>query len=78
MPGGLGGIGQMNEDEEIKVEHKISKYISEMDAEIKDRFKALKTIQDEIHDFDDEEQKEIRKLEIMFEEKYKDIYALRE
>ena len=35
MPGGLGGIGQMNETEEIKVEHKISTYINSMDEEIK-------------------------------------------
>lgn len=31
-----------------------------------------------MHDFDEEEQKEIRKLEIEFENKYKEIYALRE
>jgi hypothetical protein len=78
MPGGQGGIGQMNEQEETKVNHKISKYISEMDDEFKDRFKALKSIQDEVHDFDDEEQKEIRKLELTYEQKYIEIYNLRE
>ena len=78
MPGGLGGIGQMAEEEEIKVEHKISKVITEMDEELRDRFKALKSIQDEIHDYDEEEQKEIRKLEIIYEEKYKELYALRD
>mgnify|MGYP002641159880 CR=1 FL=1 len=49
-----------------------------MDAELKDRFKALKSIQDYVHDYDEEEQKGIRKLECEFEEKYKDIYKLRE
>jgi len=44
MPGGLGGVGQMAEEEELKVEHKISQVITEMDPEIKDRFKALKSI----------------------------------
>ena len=31
-----------------------------------------------MHDFDDEEQKGIRKLEIEFEQKYKGIYTLRD
>ena len=49
-----------------------------MDAELKDRFKALKSIQDYVHDYDEEEQKGIRKLEIEFEQKYKGIYQLRD
>ena len=49
-----------------------------MDEELRDRFKALKSIQDYVHDFDDEEQKGIRSLEIEFEQKYKGIYALRD
>lgn len=35
-----------------------------MDAELKDRFKALKAIQDQCRGFDDEENEEIRKLEL--------------
>ena len=31
-----------------------------------------------MHDFDDDEQKGIRKLEIEFEQKYKGIYTLRD
>lgn len=31
-----------------------------------------------MHEMDEEEQKEIRKLEIVFEQKYKEIYAMRE
>ena len=57
----------MAEEEELKVEHRISKVITEMDPEIMDRFKALKSIQDEIHDLDEEEQKAIKKLEIQYE-----------
>ena len=64
-------MGQLTEDEEIKAEHKMSKVIMEMDEELKDRFKALKSIQDNVHDLDKEEQKEIRKLEVLYEEKYK-------
>jgi hypothetical protein len=55
MPGGLGSIGQMNEEEELKMEHKMSSYIQQMAEEVKDRFKALKTLQDDIHELDDQE-----------------------
>lgn len=30
-----------------------------------------------MHDMDEEEQKEVRKLELLFENKYKEIYELR-
>eukprot|EP00356_Strombidium_inclinatum_P015267 CAMPEP_0170483162 /NCGR_PEP_ID=MMETSP0208-20121228/2894_1 /TAXON_ID=197538 /ORGANISM="Strombidium inclinatum, Strain S3" /LENGTH=354 /DNA_ID=CAMNT_0010756101 /DNA_START=16 /DNA_END=1077 /DNA_ORIENTATION=- len=79
MPGGLGQLGaKLSEDEENKKHLKISNYISEMDAELKDRFKALKSIQDLLLEADEEEQKEIRKLELLYEDKYKEVYALRE
>lgn len=39
---------------------------------------ALKVMEDMIREADKEEQKEIRKLEVQFEEKYKEIYRLRE
>ena len=78
MPGGLGGVGVRNDDEGKKLELRIQTYISEMDEEIRDRFKALKSIQDDIRSLDDEEEKGIRGLERQFETKYKEIYALRE
>lgn len=79
MPGGQGFASKLEyEQEQAKSDLKMSKMIMEMDAELKDRFKALKTIQDYVHECDEEEQKEIRKLEIVFEEKYKEIYAMRE
>lgn len=49
-----------------------------MDDELKDRFKALKAIQDLCRNYDDEENEEIRKLEILYEGKYKEIYKQRE
>lgn len=55
MPGGLGDYKKMTQDEEIKANHKMSKYINDMDDELKDRFKALKVLQDYIHEFDEEE-----------------------
>ena len=68
----------MSEDEEMELELKLSKYIKEMDSEIADRFKAIKVLQDDLRDADEEQQKEIRKLELQFEDKYKEIYAVRE
>ena len=66
------------EQEEAKHSLKISKYIKEMDEELQDRFKALKSIQDLIMEADEEETKEIRKIEIEFEKKYQEIYRIRE
>ena len=67
-----------NEDDEIKLEYKMSKYIREMDDELKGRFQALKVMTSMLQEADKEEQKEIRKLEVEFESKYKDIYRMRE
>ena len=44
MPGGLGDFKQLTEDEELRAEMKMSKYINEMDDEFKERFKALKVL----------------------------------
>ena len=47
MGGGGPGAGMSKEkmkEEETKIEHKISKHINDMDDELKDRFKAMKTI----------------------------------
>jgi len=57
MPGGLGGVKKMTQEEEDQQNHKITKYINSMDAEVKDRFKALQTIALECRDFDEEESK---------------------
>ena len=78
MPGGLGGINKMTQEEEDQQNFKVADHINKMDDELKDRFKALKAIQDLCHEFDDEENEEIRKLELLYENKYKEIYAQRE
>ena len=49
-----------------------------MDDELKDRFKALKMLQDDTKKFDEEHSVEYRKLEVEFERKYKEIYAMRD
>ena len=66
-----------DENAETKLELKISKYIKEMDAEVRERFMALKVMEDMIREADEEETKEIRKLEVDYEHKYKEIYAKR-
>jgi len=48
-----------------------------MEEEYQGRFKALKVIQNMMHEADEEEQKEIRKLEVEYERKYAEIYSLR-
>ena len=65
-------------DEETKIDHKISKTINDMDAELKDRFKAMLTIQNDIKKYDEEHSREYRKLEVQFEKKYKEVYAIRD
>ena len=78
MPGGLGSVQKMTEEEEAQQNFKVSKYINEMDNELKDRFKALKAIADDLRQMDDESDKLIRDLEVEFENKYKEIYRQRD
>ena len=79
---GLGGLDpakmqKMNEEADAKSDLNISKHINEIEDELRDRFKALKVIQNMLHDMDEEEQREVRKQEIIFEEKYQEIYEMR-
>lgn len=70
-------IGEMNDNEEAKMQLKLSEHINKMEAEYQGRFKALKVIQNMMHDADEEEQKAIRVLEVEYETKYAEIYSLR-
>ena len=64
MPGGAGGVGKMTEDDENEHKLKITKYIDGMDDELKDRFKALYVLQDICAELGEEEENEVRKLEL--------------
>ena len=80
MFGGMGKMGKMgdvNDDYHKNLNNKLMNYIKEMDAEVRDRFMALKVLEDQLTDIDEEESKQIRKVEIGYEELYKDIYAQR-
>lgn len=78
MPGGLGNVKKMTQEEEDQQSYKITKHIDSIDPELKDRFKALQAIAFECREFDDEESKAIKELELQFENKYMEIYAQRE
>ena len=74
----FGKMAKGNEDHDLRLELKLSKYIKEMDAELRERFQALKVMEDQLRKADEDEAKEIRKLEVEYEALYKDIYAERE
>ena len=78
MPGGAGEVMKKTEAEHDEQKLKVTNHINKMDNEIKDRFKALFVLQEKLGDFDEEEENEIRKLELIYENKYKEIYAQRE
>ena len=49
-----------------------------IDDELKERFMALKVLANNLHGLEEEEQKDIHKMEIEFEKKYKEVYDRRE
>ena len=67
----------LKDPEQAELELKMSKEINAMPAEVKDRFKALKTIYDQCLDLDEEEEKEYRILELKYEKLYSDVYKKR-
>mgnify|MGYP000601156246 CR=1 FL=1 len=56
---------------------KISRTITMMPEEIRDRFKAIKVLYDECHELEEEREYELHQLEILFEALYADIYRQR-
>lgn len=49
---------------------RVCKAINEMPEEVKDRFKALKVLEDEQNALDEAEDEEFRKLELKYESLY--------
>ena len=49
-----------------------------MPDDIKNRFKALKVLQDDCYDIDEERESELHELEVQFEALYSDLYRQRE
>jgi hypothetical protein len=63
--------------DQAELEYKICKDINAMPDEVKDRFKALKVLYDQVNELDEEEEKEYRQLELKYEKKYAEIYRKR-
>jgi hypothetical protein len=60
-----------------ELENKMNKDISNMPAEVRDRFKALKVLYDQANIIDHEEEKEYRLLELKYEKLYATVYSKR-
>lgn len=69
---------KIDDPEEKEFELKVCKAINRMPEEVKDRFKALKVIEDEANAIDEEENEEYRKLELKYEALYQQIYEQRD
>jgi hypothetical protein len=54
----------LNEIEELKQEIAMSNHINKMDHEVKDRFKAIFILKNEVWDLDEQEHKGYRDLEV--------------
>jgi hypothetical protein len=63
--------------DQAELEYKMCKDINAMPDEVKDRFKALKVLYDQVNDLDDEEEKEYRALEVKYEKLYQEVYKKR-
>lgn len=63
--------------ESAEMELKISKDIARMPEEVKDRFKALKVLTDQLHTLDEEEDMAYRAIERKYELLYAKVYEKR-
>ena len=63
--------------DQAELEYKMCKDINAMPEEVRDRFKALKVLYDQVNALDDEEEKEYRKLELKYEKLYQEVYEKR-
>lgn len=63
--------------EMAELENKMNTDISNMPAEVQDRFKALKVLYDQANEIDHEEEKEYRLLELKYEKLYAEVYNKR-
>lgn len=70
--------GGLDDPEQKEFNLKVNKTIEDMPAEIRDRFKALKVIQDENALIDEEDELIQRNLEHEYEKQYKPTYDLRQ
>jgi hypothetical protein len=56
---------------------KLSKDINAMPEEVRDRFKAIKVLYDDVNDLNEDEEREHRLLELKYEKLYQQVYEKR-
>lgn len=71
------GKTTLDDPENKKFEMKLNKVIGDMPEEVRDRFKALRVIQDENNQLDEEDEENQRQLDLKYDEQYKPTYDLR-
>jgi hypothetical protein len=67
----------LKDPEQAELELKLAKDINAMPDEVKDRFKAIKVLYDEVNDLNEEEEREHRLLELKYEKLYQVTYQKR-
>lgn len=67
----------IKDKDEADLEFKMCRDINNMDIAVRDRFKALHALYSQVNDFNTEEQKEQRTLEVKYEKLYAEVYAKR-
>ena len=70
----MSNLNTIDDPDKIEQIHKLSTAVNQMPEEITDRFKAMKVLYDECLEIDEEQQAEYRKVELMFEKLYEDVY----
>jgi len=70
--------GGMEDPEQKEFDLKVNKTIEDLPEEIRDRFKALKVIQDENNLIDDEDEQLQKDLDMKYEDSYKPTYDTRQ
>ena len=60
----------LKDPEQAELELKLTKDINAMPDEVKDRFKAIKVLYDEVNELNEEEEREHRLLELKYEKLY--------
>jgi len=66
-------MNNIEDPDKLESLHGVSKAIHEMDEEVRDRFKALKVIYDSCQEFEDEMQTEVRNIEVLYQELYREV-----
>jgi hypothetical protein len=63
--------------DQAELEFKMCRDINNMPTEVRDRFKAIMVLYDQVNCLNDEEEKEHRALELKYEKLYQEVYAKR-